>query len=59
MWHYARRMPAAYVEVDPRGVIRQSTKIRVVDDPRKVHARRTAQKINEEMETFWRASLGG
>lgn len=52
-------MPAAFVEVDPRGVIRQSTRIRVVDDPRKVRARRAAQQINEELETFWRASLGG
>ncbi|MFC6389906.1 integrase [Methylorubrum zatmanii] len=59
VWHYARRVPAAFAEVDPRGVIRQSTKIRVVDDPRKVRARRAAQKINEELETFWRASLGG
>ncbi|MBB2963776.1 tyrosine-type recombinase/integrase [Methylobacterium sp. R2-1] len=59
IWHYARRVPAAFAEVDPRGVIRQSTKIRVVDDPRKVRARRAAQKINDELETFWRASLGG
>ena len=53
------RVPAAFAEVDPRGVIRQSTKIRVVDDPRKVRALRTAQKINDELKTFWRASLGG
>lgn len=59
IWPYAQRVPAAFAEVDPRGVIRQFTETRAVDDPRKVRARCAAQKINDELETFWRASLGG
>ena len=55
-WHYARRVPLAYVELDSRGVIRQSTKIRVADDPRAIRARRAADRINGELEAFWRAA---
>lgn len=58
-WHYARRVPLGYAQVDGRGVIRQSTKIRVADDPRGIRAQRAADQINAELETFWRASLAG
>lgn len=59
IWHFARRVPAAFAEFDPRGVIRQSTKIRVADDPRKVRAARAAARINSELETYWRDGLRG
>ncbi|GEP11445.1 tyrosine-type recombinase/integrase [Methylobacterium gnaphalii] len=59
IWHYARRVPAAFAEFDPRGVIRQSTKIRVIDDPRKVRAARAAARINSELEAYWRDGLRG
>ncbi|MDP4024425.1 tyrosine-type recombinase/integrase [Methylobacterium sp. NEAU 140] len=55
-WHYARRVPLAYADLDPRGVIRQSTKIRVADDPRAIRAQRAAERINGELEAFWRAA---
>lgn len=59
VWHYARRVPAAFTEIDPRGVVRQSTKIRVIDDPRKIRATKAANRINAELEAFWRACLAG
>lgn len=59
IWHFARRVPLAFAEFDPRGVVRQSTKVRVVDDPRKVRARRAAAQINDELEAYWRTCLAG
>lgn len=58
-WHFVRRVPMGYAEIDGRGVIRQSTKILVTDDPRGIRAGRAAERINAELETFWRASLTG
>jgi len=58
-WHYARRVPLAYAELDPRGVIRQSTKIRVADDPKAIRATKAAERINGELETYWRACRAG
>lgn len=58
-WHYARRVPAAFVEIDPRGVIRQSTRIRIADDPKGKRAKTAADRINDELEAFWRSTLAG
>lgn len=53
-WHYVRRVPAAYAGHDKRGIVKQSTKIRVADDPRGVVAAKAAAKINAQTEAFWR-----
>lgn len=58
-WHYVRRVPAAYAEHDRRGIVRQSTKIRVADDPRGIAAAKAAAKINSETEAFWRGLFLG
>lgn len=58
-WHYVRRVPAAYAEHDPRGIVRQSTKIRVADDPKGIAAARAAAKINAETEAYWRGLFLG
>ena len=58
-WHYARRVPLAYSELDCRGIVRQSTKIRVADDPRGAKARRAADLINKEIEVYWRGLTDG
>ena len=34
-WHYKRRVPADLAHLDPRGIVRHSTKIRVADDLRR------------------------
>jgi integrase len=58
-WHYVRRVPAVYAEHDPRGIVRQSTKIRVADDPRGIAAAKAAAKINAETEAYWRGLFLG
>lgn len=58
-WHYQRRVPLAFAEHDTRGIVRQSTRIRIADDPRGTRAGRAADRINAELEAFWRASLVG
>ena len=58
-WHYVRRVPAAYAEHDRRGIVRQSTKIRVADDPRGIAATKAAAKINAATEAFWRGLFLG
>lgn len=58
-WHYVRRVPAVYAGHDPRGIVRQSTKIRVADDPRGIAAAKAAAKINAETEAYWRGLFLG
>lgn len=53
-WHYVRRVPAAFTAFDSRGIVKQSTRIRVADDPRGYSARKAAAKINAEHEAYWR-----
>lgn len=52
-WHFVRRVPAPFVALDPRGIVRQSTRIRIADDRTGRRAARIAQKLNEELEIFW------
>ncbi|WP_336810889.1 tyrosine-type recombinase/integrase [Bosea sp. MMO-172] len=58
-WHYVRRVPAVYADHDSRGIVRQSTKIRVADDPRGIVAAKAAAKINADTEAYWRGLFLG
>ena len=31
-WHFVRRVPLEFAEVDPRGIVRHSTRIRIAHD---------------------------
>lgn len=53
-WHYARRVPDDLRPLDRRGVVKQSTKIRVEDDPRGLTAEKVAARINKDTEDYWR-----
>jgi integrase len=53
-WHYARRVPKQYETADQQGVFKETTKIRVADDPRAIRARKVAAEINVRMERRWR-----
>lgn len=53
-WHFFRRVPAEYADLDRRNIVAQSTKVRVADDPNRQRARRTADKINTGLESYWR-----
>ena len=59
LWHYARRVPDSATHLDKRGVVKQSTKVRVADDPRGVKAARVAEAINATVEEYWLALLNG
>lgn len=58
-WHYVRRVPAAFTAYDTRGIVKQSTRIRVADDPRGYSARKAAARINAEHEAYWRGLFLG
>ncbi len=57
-WHFVRRVPTEYAAFDRRGIIRHSTKIRISDDRNGRRASNVAEKLNRELEAFWRAKLG-
>lgn len=58
-WHFVRRVPKALVALDKRGIVKQSTDIRVVDDPLKERSREISRKINLQLEAYWRGMLDG
>ncbi|GGC68288.1 tyrosine-type recombinase/integrase [Chelatococcus reniformis] len=58
-WHFVRRVPENCAELDRRGIVKQSTRIKVVDDPRGARARRETDRINGELEAYWRGLLDG
>ena len=58
-WHFVRRVPTEFARFDARGIIRHSTKVRIRDDRNGRRASRVAEKLNSELEAFWRASANG
>jgi hypothetical protein len=54
-WHFQRRVPKEYAALDPRGVIRNSTKVSVKEDRRGIKAKKIADAMNREVEAYWRA----
>lgn len=59
VWHFQRRVPVDFVGFDPRDIVRQSTKIRIIDDPKAVRAKQVAEKQNRALEAYWRGLLAG
>src|SRR5262249_28082034 len=53
-WRFVRRVPKEYADFDKRGIVQQSTKIRVADDPKKMRARKVAGDMNNALERYWR-----
>ena len=39
-WRFVRRVPKEFLELDRRGIVQQSTKVRVADDPRAIRRER-------------------
>jgi integrase len=58
-WHFVRRVPTEYVAFDPRGVVRHSTRIRIATDRAGRRAVRVAEKLNEQLEDYWRGLADG
>jgi integrase len=53
-WRFCRRIPDEYAALDRRGIVQQSTKVRIVDDPRGIRAREVALRMNDALEKYWR-----
>src|SRR5262249_17800739 len=53
-WHFVRRVPLEFAELDRRGIVRHSTRIRIVHDRAGRRAARGAEKFNERLEMTWR-----
>ena len=58
-WHFQRRVPKEFAALDPRGVIRHSTKVRIADDRHGRRAGVVAERLNRELETFWKGLADG
>ena len=59
IWHFVRRVPKHFAEHDGRIIVRQSTGVHVVDDPRAIHARRVADAIDADLEKLWNRRANG
>jgi integrase len=57
-WYYVRRVPLHYAHLDRRGTIRQTTGVRIADDPHGVSAGRIAEQIDKAVETYWNDLAG-
>jgi len=58
-WYFVRRVPSAYAELDRRGVVRHSTRVKIADDRVGRRAARIADTLNQELEHFWISLAGG
>ncbi len=58
-WHFVRRDPTEFADLDRRGVVRHSTRIKVADDRIGRRAARVAHTLNEELEHFWKGLADG
>jgi integrase len=58
-WHFVRRVPAEFSRLDKRGVIKHSTRIKIANDRAGRRAVRVAERLNEELEFFWKGLSDG
>src|SRR5262249_60288496 len=58
-WFLVRRVPAELATYDTRKLVRQSTGIRSVDDPRAVRAGEVVAKLHSELLRYWKDKRRG
>lgn len=58
-WHFVRRVPVEFEDLDKRRPVRQSTKIRVADDRGGSRAGVIAAQINKDLEAYWALLAAG
>ena len=58
-WHFVRRVPNEFAQLDTRGVVKHSTRIKIANDRAGRRAARIAERLNEELELFWKGLCGG
>jgi integrase len=59
VWYFARRVPLEFEALDRRGVVKQSTGVKVADDPMGVRGAKVVDAINRESEAYWLALAEG
>ncbi|MBI1649835.1 integrase [Hyphomicrobium sulfonivorans] len=59
IWSLVRFPPKRYQHVERRKVVRITTGIRAVDDPRAIRAYDVVQALNAELEAYWESLLNG
>lgn len=59
VWQYYRRVPIEYVEYDKREAVKQSTKVKIADDPKATKALRVVDEINRVVEAYWKGLVDG
>lgn len=57
-WHFVRRVPMEFAALDPRGIVRHSTRIPIASDRTGRRAARVADKLNEALEHSWQELAG-
>lgn len=58
-WHFVRRVPTEFAHFDRRGIVKHSTKVRIAQDRTGRRAARVADKLNEELELYWKTHADG
>jgi integrase len=58
-WHFVRRVPAEFAQLDRRVIVQHSTRIKVADDRVGRRAARVALTLNQELELFWKGLADG
>ena len=58
-WHFVRRVPAEFTALDRRGIVRHSTRIKITEDRLGRRASRVADRLNTELECFWKELAEG
>lgn len=58
-WQFTRRVPTEFAGLDPRGIVKHSTKIAVATDKRGAKASKVADAMNRELEAYWRGLTEG
>lgn len=59
VWYLIRRVPKEFVELDKRTIVKVSTEISVVDDPRAIRAKAVVRQLSLELEAYWRGLRDG
>ena len=58
-WHFVRRVPVEFTHLDSRGIVKHSTKVRIVQDRTGRPAARVASKLNDALELYWKSLADG
>ncbi|MER9421304.1 tyrosine-type recombinase/integrase [Mesorhizobium sp. M0317] len=58
-WYLVRRVPKEFAELDRRGLVRISTGIAIVDDPRAIRAGKIIEQLDNELSAYWRGIRDG